>query len=51
MEKGRATHFCDVLIVFLQISNSVSALLLLKANAAIFNLYHGENKLIFNEMK
>jgi hypothetical protein len=24
--------------------------LLFKANSAIFQLYHGENKLIFNEM-
>ena len=28
----------------------VSEWLLLNANSAIFQLYHGENKLIFNEM-
>ena len=28
----------------------VSEWLLLKANSAIFQLYHGENKLIFNEL-
>jgi len=28
----------------------VSELLLFNANTAIFQLYHGENKLIFNEM-
>jgi hypothetical protein len=28
----------------------LSEWLLLSANAAIFQLYHGENKLIFNEM-
>jgi hypothetical protein len=28
----------------------VSEWLLLSANSAIFQLYHGENKLIFNEM-
>ena len=31
-------------------ANNVSEWLLLKANSAIFQLYHGENKLIFNEM-
>jgi hypothetical protein len=30
--------------------NRVSEWLLLNANSAIFQLYHGENKLIFNEM-
>jgi hypothetical protein len=30
--------------------NWVGVRLLLNANSAIFQLYHGENKLIFNEM-
>ena len=30
--------------------NGVSEWLLFNANSAIFQLYHGENKLIFNEM-
>jgi len=29
---------------------SVSEYLLFNANSAIFQLYHGDNKLIFNEM-
>ena len=32
------------------ICTRVSELLLLNANSAIYQLYHGENKLIFNEM-
>jgi hypothetical protein len=32
------------------ISSRVSVWVLLSANSAIFQLYHGENKLIFNEM-
>jgi hypothetical protein len=31
--------------------NIVSEWLLFNANSAIFQLYHGENKLIFNEMR
>jgi hypothetical protein len=30
--------------------NGVTECLLFNANSAIFKLYHGENKLIFNEM-
>ena len=33
------------------VSQWVSERLLLNANSAIFQLYHGENKLVFNEMK
>jgi hypothetical protein len=33
-----------------RIQNWVSEWLLFNANSAIFQLYHGENKLIFNEM-
>ena len=36
--------------LFLRVSEWVSEWLLFNANAAIFQLYHGENKLIFNEM-
>jgi hypothetical protein len=35
-----------ILVVF----NRVSEWLLFNTNSAIFQLYHGENKLIFNEM-
>jgi hypothetical protein len=33
-----------------KIKKRVSEWLLFNANSAIFQLYHGENKLIFNEM-
>jgi hypothetical protein len=36
-------HVCDA-------TDGVSECLLFNANSAIFQLYHGENKLIFNEM-
>jgi hypothetical protein len=34
----------------IKVDSWVSELLLFSANSAIFQLYHGENKLIFNEM-
>jgi len=34
----------------LRIQSVVSEWLLFNANSAIFQLYHGENKLIFNEI-
>ena len=36
--------------LYIWISNIVSEWLLFNTNSAIFQLYHGENKLIFNEM-
>ena len=36
--------------LFERVENQVSEWLLFNANSAIFQLYHGKNKLIFNEM-
>jgi hypothetical protein len=37
-------------LAFKGVSEWMSEWLLFSANSAIFQLYHGENKLIFNEM-
>ena len=40
----------DRIATFMFYVSIVSELLLFNANSAIFQLYHGENKLIFNDM-
>jgi hypothetical protein len=44
------SHLCTSLNWSEWVSEWVSEWLLFNANSAIFQLYHGENKLIFNEM-
>ena len=52
-KKNQQKWYIDVnhlYIVYLYVLEWVSEWLLFNANSAIFQLYHGENKLIFNEM-